>query len=545
MSLEAHAKKRFLIVDELDNFRFATKNALMSLGLKLVDTADSASKVLSSVKNVDYDVILCNFELGKGKNGQELLEELRYRKLLKFGSLFLIVTGEVAKDKVMGTIENEPDGYLVKPVTPAELKTRLKKMLDAKDELKNINAAIDEGNYKKALDACDEKLASGTRYKLACLKTKAWLLTKLGEVEVAKQLYRSILEKQQANWAEFALARLCIEDEEFDAAEKLLNDILDREENRVEALDLLANIYEATGQSNKARATLESALAKSPNSLLRQKHYADLCVESGHTDQAVDAFRKVIKLGDQSIYAKPDQYFEFAEQLTQHYKDDESANGRKHVKEAFDLLGKAKKRFSDDNQIDLQVQYSEASLRYGMGDQEAAESILSSLDEKIEKKQLSLSANSARFAAKAFIKAGRNDEAEKLLEEAADNAQGDDDAIKEIYDLLKSQISSEDRQKAAGLNKIGIKEYNEGHIDKAVEELEKATAFTPRHISLNLNLIQVLIKRIKKTDPKNPQYHQDYQKCTLRFRYVRHVPHHHREYKRLQYLKKQYKDLKK
>ena len=56
----------------------------------------------------------------------------------------------------------------------------------------------------------------------------------------------------------------------------------------------------------------------------------------------MEAFRKVIKLGDQSIYAKPDQYFEFAEQLTKQFKDTDTPEGRRHIKEAFDLLGKAK-----------------------------------------------------------------------------------------------------------------------------------------------------------------------------------------------------------
>ena len=103
MSLKEFARKRFLIVDELDAFRFATKKTLMELELKMIDTATNAQSVVAGFQNVNYDVILCNYELGKGKkNGQELLEELRHHKLLKFNSLFFIVTGEVEKNKVMG-----------------------------------------------------------------------------------------------------------------------------------------------------------------------------------------------------------------------------------------------------------------------------------------------------------------------------------------------------------------------------------------------------------------------------------------------------------
>ena len=130
-----------------------------------------------------------------------------------------------------------------------------------------------------------------------------------------------------------------------------------------------------------------------------------------------------------------------------------------------------------------------------------------------------------------------------MLEAAADNAKGDDESVAEIYALLKSQISLEDRQKAANLNKNGIKEYNEGKINQAIKELEHAATFTPRHISLNLNLIQVLLKRMKKAEVASPEYREDYYKCLHRFQFVRHVPRHHKEYKRLLYLRKLHQEL--
>ena len=182
MSLEEYSKKRFLIVDELDSFCFATKKTLKELGIKLVDTASSAQKVVTGFENINYDVVLCNYDLGKGRNGQELLEELRYRKLLKFTGLFFIISAEVEKGKVMGTVENEPDGYLVKPVTPKALKDRLLKALKMKDAMRSIDVAIDDGDYNAAISYCDRKIAQKDGYLVRCLKTKAWLLAKAGDL---------------------------------------------------------------------------------------------------------------------------------------------------------------------------------------------------------------------------------------------------------------------------------------------------------------------------------------------------------------------------
>lgn len=178
MALEEYAKKRFLIVDQLDSFCFATKKTLKELGLKLVDTASSAQKVISGFENINYDVVLCNYDLGKGKNGQELLEELRYRKLLKFTGLFFIVSAEVEKGKVMGTIENEPDGYLVKPVIPKDLISRLQKSLKMKDAMRTIEVAIDEGDYLSAIQYCDRNLQKKTHTLQEHLKQKPGFMAK-------------------------------------------------------------------------------------------------------------------------------------------------------------------------------------------------------------------------------------------------------------------------------------------------------------------------------------------------------------------------------
>ena len=225
MSLEDYAKKRFLIVDELDTFRFSTKNTLMSLGLKLVDTASSAQNVVSGFQNVNYDVILCNYELGKGKNGQELLEELRYKRLLKFTGLFFIISAEVERGKVMGTIENEPDGYLVKPVKPSDLRDRLVKALKMKDAMYEIDNAIDEGDYHTAIAYCDEKISQKDRYAIRCFKTKAWLLQKLGDWAQARSVYESVLNSNDYTWAQYGLAKIYIKQKRYDEAENLLNDI--------------------------------------------------------------------------------------------------------------------------------------------------------------------------------------------------------------------------------------------------------------------------------------------------------------------------------
>ncbi len=535
MSLEEYTKKRFLIVDELDSFRFSTKNTLMSLGLKLVDTASTAQKVIAGFKNVNYDVILCNYELGKGKNGQELLEELRYKKLLKFTGLFFIITAEVERGKVMGTIENEPDGYLVKPVKPNELEQRLTKALQMKEAMRDIDTAIDEGDYHSAIAYCDRKIAAKDRYIVRCMKTKAWLLTKLGDLDEAKQVYESVLSADDFVWAQYGLAKILVKKKAYEEAKTLLNKIIDKYPDQIEAMDLLAEILKKQNKPAEALEVVEKAISKSPNSLLRQKQLADLCIENKKTDGALDAFRKVVKLGDQSVYAQPEQYFDFANFLAETAKDSDDPDNHSNVKEAFELLNKSKKRFANVDHIEDQSMIVSANVNAVIGNEEAAKEILDSVMKVNPDAEEQLDAKSLRLAAQTYTTLGDEDEAEKLLEYAADLAASDADLVSDIYDQMNEGIGSEARQQAAMINKKGIKLYSDGDIEGAAQELKKALPLTPRHISLNLNLVQVLLKLHKKQ--KDDALLREIKSYLHK---VRHIPKHHKEYRRYAYLLNQF-----
>lgn len=537
MSLEEYAKKRFLIVDELDSFKFAIKKNLMGLGIKLIGTSNSAQSVISGFQDVNYDVILCNYELGKGKNGQELLEELRFRKLLKFTSLFFIISAEVEKSKVMGTIENEPDGYLVKPVTPQDLEQRLKNALKIKEAMRKVDVAIDEGDYYSAIAYCDSKIAEKDRYLLRLQKTKAWLLAKVGDLEQAADLYEEILQTGDMAWAEYGLAKIALKKGCYDRAETLLSGIIAKDPNQLDAMDLLADVYKLERRLPEARALLKKAILLSPNSLLRQKELADLCVMSGQKEEAIEAFRKVIKLGDQSVYATVDQYNDFAGFLALSAKNEQNPNASPLVKEAFELLNKGKKRFASAEHIDAQTRLMTANVNAVIGNTAEARLILDTVMKPATDNELpNLDVKSFQLAARAMVSLGEQDAAEQLLERAADLAKGNTDLVSDIYNQLNQNISGENIQSAANLNKKGIKLYQEGKTEVAAEELRKAVPLTPRHISLNLNLAQVLLKLHKETQAK--ELLKDVDACLHR---VRNIPAQHKEFRRYGFLVEQLK----
>lgn len=534
MDLEEYSKKRFLIVDSLDSFCFSTKKTLKELGLKLVDTASTAQKVITGFQNINYDVVLCNYDLGKGKNGQELLEELRYRKLLKFTGLFFIVSAEVEKSKVMGTIENEPDGYLVKPVIPKDLVARLEKSLKMKDAMCQIETAIDEGDYASAILYCDRKISEKDPYTARALKTKAWLYGKTGQLDLAKAVYEGILAKQDYLWAEYGLAKTYFKLKDYPQSESALQRILAKDPQQIEALDLLAEINKKQLNYTEAQSYLKKAIQLSPNALLRQKELADLCVLNNDHEDAAEAFKKMHKLSDQSVYAKPEQYLDYANFLVSQAKENpDSANSSALTKQAFGLTESLKKRFSVQPHIQDQSKLASAQLHLSLGNKEEAEKIIDSV--LTEDKLSAFDAKTLKVASSVIKATGDTSRAEQLLESAADRVDKDPDLIAEIYEQLNQDISLEQRKKASVKNKEGIQHYAKNDFEKATAVLHQAIKLTPRHISLNLNLIQVLLKLYAKS--KDKAHLSEVEQLLTK---IRHIPEDHKEHRRYQYLKKKY-----
>jgi tetratricopeptide (TPR) repeat protein len=532
MALEEYAKKRFLIVDKLDTFCFSTKKTLKELGLKLVDTANSAQKVITGFENINYDVVLCNYDLGKGKNGQELLEELRYRKLLKFTGLFFIVSAEVEKDKVMGTVENEPDGYLVKPVIPKDLINRLKKSLKMKDAMRQIEAAIDEGDYLSAIQYCDRKIAEKDPYTSRAFKTKAWLYGKTGQLDLAKAIYEGILSQQDYLWAEYGLAKTFFKLKDYPQAESSLKRILEKDPEQLEALDLLAEISKKQQNYVAAQAYLKKAITLSPNALLRQKELAEVCVLNKDDKDAFEAFKKMHKLSEQSVYAKPEQYFDYANFLIdQAKKHPKTALNTSQTKQAFELTESIKKRFSTHPNIQDQSKLATAHIHLSLGNEEEAQALIDSVlkEEHIN----DLDTRTLKIASSVIKASGNTKLAEQLLEKAADKAENDPSLIAEIYEQLNRDITTEERKEAALKNKAGIQHYTNNELEQAVAILHQALVITPRHISLNLNLIQVLLKLYKQT---KDEFHLNEVNALLKK--IRHIPEDHKEHRRYQFLNK-------
>ena len=523
---------RFLVVDDFENFRLSIRQMIRAFGVESIEVASNGEDAVARCEFEEFDVILCDYNLGSGKNGQQILEELRHNKLLKQTGIFILITAETSKDMVMGALEYLPDGYITKPITKAVLQKRLDGMIEQREILKPINEAVDNENYDLAIQLVNREMQSETKYVTWCLRKLASLYYVKGEFELARRIYEDVLSKRDIGWAHLGLGKVNIALGRFDEAIDGLDSLIKQNGNLIEAYDFLAEAQLKKGKPKEAQATLKSAVEISPFAILRQTKLAEVCTKNKDVEGATDALRNSVKLGYNSVHESPDNYLNLGRCLSELAEGDDSDIGKKRAKEAVHTLGRAAKKFKDDPDVQTNALLIESRVHKGQGNDDKSKTILEKAKQTMDMERAS--ADTALEFAKTLYSIGEESQAEQLLSKLA-SQHGDNQAIlNDIEELLDEPVSLQKKVKARKLNKQGIGAFESGDLPEAIKVFEEALAVTPKHPALNLNIVQVMMKQIKQQGG-NPDLKR---KCDLCLKNVAHIPEQHRQHKRYVHLRK-------
>ena len=96
-----------------------------------------------------------------------------------------------------------------------------------------------------------------------------------------------------------------------------------------------------------------------------------------------------------------------------------------------------------------------------------------------------------------------------------------------------------DKLKARTLNRDGIKAFESGNLELAVETFEKALDIVPGHAALNLNMTQVLMKEYE-SHGRDPELLKRCEACLDR---LSGLPEQHRQFRRYLALQRKLKGL--
>jgi len=477
-----------LLIDDLQEMRSSVRIQLSDIGLEKCDQARNVKEAVERLTQRQYDLIICDYNLGQGADGQQLLELLRRRNLLPHSSVFLMITGETGYEQVSTAAEYAPDDYLLKPFTSELLRNRLLRILDKKQALQPLYQHLGEkGDSKKALAACDALLAGNSRYGLDILRHKGDLLMALGRHDEALALYESVLQQRSTPWAEVGKARVLAADGNAAAARTHLQEALRAYPNYLAAYDSLAELLEKD-EPDAAQEVVERSLAIAPTTQ-RHRRLGALALENKDYARAETAFRRAVEKDRTGFFKSHDDYAGLAHSYAEQGK----------TQEALAALKEMGNHFRASAALDARQAAVESLVHAKAGDVDAAKAALARALKAGQGDELDTSTQLE--IAQACFASGQDDEAKNILRGVAEDYQENEKVLAAAQRVFAKAGRDDEggifldaaKRSMVKLNNEAVALAKAGELDKAIAMLTEAADRLHNNCQVAINAALALL----------------------------------------------------
>ncbi len=488
--------RSILIVDDFQNMRSTLRKMLQSTGASDIDTVANGQEAVAQLARKPYDVVLCDYNLGEGKDGQQVLEEAKFRNLLRPSTVFVMITAENTLDMVMGAIEYKPDDYLTKPFNKDLLRSRLEKLIERKRALEPVEAAVARHDLGGAIARCDELIDSNPRSQGELLRLKLDLQIEAGDLDAAEATCEQALATREVVWARFGLGRVQFLRGQLETARDLFRAIVEKHPTYMEAYDWLARAEQALGESEAAQQTLSAAAELSPKVVQRQAALGELATRNRDHVSAERAYRRAVGYGRESVYRAPEHFTGLAKA--------QARNGS--GLDAIKTLHKLRKEFADDPDTAVRAAVAEGEVNRTLGREAEARTALAEAVRLYESRGGSPTPEAQLEIAKAYLLTGDTEKGEVLMRDLVCNRHDDEAFLRRVEQAFVDagaaeggrRIVDEARREVANLNNEGVALARSGRLSEAIALFSEAVKRMPDNRTVNLNAAQVLLMRLQR-----------------------------------------------
>ena len=488
--------KKVLIVEDFFNFRLTMKNMLRSFGVLSLDDATNGEEAIRKMAVRKFDIILCDYNLGPGKSGQQVLEEGKYRNFINYSTVFIMVTAENSVEMIMGAAEYQPDDYLMKPFAKEVLEKKIKNVLEKKENFKDIEKALAKNNYAMAISLCDELIAKSPRNLAELMKLKGEILLKKGAAKEAAEFFDKALEMGKVNWALMGRARADMMMGKYQEANELFTSIIAKNDKIMPAYDYLAKTLIKMNDPKGAQAILMKATQISPRAILRQKDLGSIAYRNEDFVTAETSFKSAVEQGKNSCFKNPADYTNLAKTMVQ----------RDAAEEGLDVLNSALKMFPEDSDARLHVSVTESYIYKTMNKDEEARNSMKEAEKIVNELAGQIPTELELDLAKAYIMIGEKEKGTEIIRHVVQGNHDNEEMLDSVRAVFKETgmekqgqaIINEATEEMIKLNNDGVKLAREGKLAEAITFFERAAAKLPDNKIINANTAQVLMLHMKK-----------------------------------------------
>lgn len=291
-------KLSFLIIEDQEPARNTLRGCAITCGAFHVAFALSYTDAIFKIrKNPDYDIILCDYNLGNGRSGQQLLEEVRLGKLISERAVWIMVTSEQAYEQVVSAVELAPDDYVLKPFSANVLLSRIEKALTKHDFFTSYYKA-DPDSLPARMNALVElaKKPDSKRYGADIMRKRADELSRHGRPKAAIAVFDQIIsDVYPFPWARAGKARALMKMELFKEAEAEIASVVVEKPDYFEAHDIQAQALTAMGDVARAQRILEHVTERTPRNYQRKRMLSQVALINGDVETANRVMTEVLE----------------------------------------------------------------------------------------------------------------------------------------------------------------------------------------------------------------------------------------------------------
>jgi DNA-binding response OmpR family regulator/lipopolysaccharide biosynthesis regulator YciM len=520
------SRKRVLVVDDHPGMLNTMRRALEMCGISGAHMVRSAPDAVARLRNMRYDIVLADYDLGPGPDGQQLLEHCRAEHLLAPTAIFVMVTAERAYDRVMSAAEATPDDYLVKPFTEEMLRLRLVRALDRSRVLGVVRDLHARGRHEDLVLACDRLSATEPQHALELTRMKGDALLALGRCREALDLFGRIVQSRPLPWARLGIARSQVGLNQFETARTSLTELLADAPEFLAAYDCLADLHRRCSNDEDAKAVLNMAIEVSPNILRRHKAVGDIALRMNDLETAERALSTVVRKSRHAFVRSAEDHLT----LSRIYME------REKYAQALDTLADAKKTFAGSTSIKASACAVETLIHSRANNPREARRTLDDALAAAKASDRPLDPTSALELAQACYLHHREHDAVALVEQVVSNNHDDGQllqSVRAMYDRIDRKDQGETLiercvNDAVAINNEGVMRARNGDLDGAIELLEEAASVRPDNVHIVMNAahsliahmqlhglqsdklekVQTYLERVEERNPAHPKYRQ-------------------------------------
>ncbi len=495
--------KSFLVVDDQRPFQLMLKGILVNLGIRQIHLVNTGEAAIQACKEKAFDFILIDYNLGgHRKNGRQLIEELKQKKLLKPECVTVMVTGESHRPMVLGAIELQPDDYVMKPFSQNVIKLRLDKAYKKRQTLKPIFEAKQKDDIGIAIKECRALIETNSRYRNVCNNLLAELLCQAGKYDQAEYLLEKLLAVKPYTWGQIQLSRTYLHQERYAEAAKLAHQVMLQSPLIIDAYDLSAQALVGMQRLPNALEMAIKAAELSPYSIERQYRLCDIARQNGMYDTVKDACLAILEMSRKSIHQDPVHFYNYIRAtLTAAQYCDDKHEKNKLKQEASLALQRG--RHDDIKELKLNYNLFEDLCRIQM---EALDNKLLTAKKQFyhiqsqvnESEQAYIPNEIAYEAISLMYNIGEYETAEQIMK-TPEFEHSDNQFVKDALAHLQQQNET-NQINFKTLNREGIYAYKESDYRLAVQRFDEALKIAPMNTGGTLNLILAIIQLFQKTE---------------------------------------------